>query len=480
MTQYLPANLLALFAPRDPLPYLPPPEPKHSKEVCNLVGVGEYVNLFEDPEETPEPQKVPTRAEKKETKRTDKEDKQKNYIDEELLSWDPHNDANAAGDAFKTVFVARINYDTREDKLRREFEEFGPIRHIHMATDTKTGKPRGYAFIEYETERGMRSAFKYGDGRKIDGKRVVVDSERGRTVKNWRPRRLGGGLGGTRIGAPDQNITHSGRVEPREYTEKLARASRQRERALRRSKSGSAERGERRASKSAEPGDRDGSRGDRDSRQTSATKERSPKREERKRGDERERREDRDRSRRDDRGGRDRDRDRDRRRSGRDREDRGDRRRDDRSRRDDGDRDRSRREDDDRKRGEDDKKRGEDVVQDDDKEEKERDRSTRDRSDKRDRDDSDRKRGRDDDGDRKRDRDDDDRKRDRDDDRDRKRGREDRGEEKREERSEDKREERSEDKREERGEESKMDESLSEKLPEVAPEPIKAEEDNGY
>jgi len=33
-------------------------EPKHSKEVCNLVGVGEYVNLFEDPEETPEPQKV--------------------------------------------------------------------------------------------------------------------------------------------------------------------------------------------------------------------------------------------------------------------------------------------------------------------------------------------------------------------------------------------------------------------------------------
>lgn len=86
------------------------------------------------------------------------------------------------------------------------------------------------------------AAFKYGDGRKIDGKRVVVDIERGRTVKNWRPRRLGGGLGGTRIGAPDQNIAHSGRVEPREYTEKLARASRQRERALRRSKSPSAER----------------------------------------------------------------------------------------------------------------------------------------------------------------------------------------------------------------------------------------------
>ena len=35
--------------------------------------------------------------------------------------------------------------------------------------------------------------------------------ERGRTVPNWRPRRLGGGLGGTRIGGKDQNQLVSGR-----------------------------------------------------------------------------------------------------------------------------------------------------------------------------------------------------------------------------------------------------------------------------
>lgn len=33
---------------------------------------------------------------------------------------------------------------------------------------------------------------------KIDGRRVVVDYERGRTQKNWLPRRLGGGKGHTR------------------------------------------------------------------------------------------------------------------------------------------------------------------------------------------------------------------------------------------------------------------------------------------
>ena len=35
------------------------------------------------------------------------------------------------------------------------------------------------------------AAYKHGDGKKIDGKRVVVDVERGRTVKSWKPRRLG-------------------------------------------------------------------------------------------------------------------------------------------------------------------------------------------------------------------------------------------------------------------------------------------------
>ncbi|XP_062368539.1 protein lin-7 homolog B [Cinclus cinclus] len=34
------------------------------------------------------------------------------------------------------------------------------------------------------------AAYKHADGKKIDGRRVLVDVERGRTVKGWRPRRL--------------------------------------------------------------------------------------------------------------------------------------------------------------------------------------------------------------------------------------------------------------------------------------------------
>merc|ERR1712142_136450 len=102
-----------------------------------------------------------------------------------------------------------------ESKLRREFEQYGPVKSIRMVSNTKNGKPRGYAFIEYEHEKDMHTAYKHADGKKIDGRRVLVDVERGRTVKGWLPRRLGGGLGGTRRGGADVNVRHSGRDDTR-------------------------------------------------------------------------------------------------------------------------------------------------------------------------------------------------------------------------------------------------------------------------
>ncbi|XP_063798514.1 U1 small nuclear ribonucleoprotein 70 kDa [Pseudophryne corroboree] len=222
MTQFLPPNLLALFAPRDPVPYLPPleklPHEKHHNQP--YCGIAPYIREFEDPRDAPPPTRAETRDERMERKRREKIERRQQDVENELKIWDPHNDQNAQGDAFKTLFVARVNYDTTESKLRREFEVYGPIKRIHMVYSKRSSKPRGYAFIEYEHERDMHSAYKHADGKKIDGRRVLVDVERGRTVKGWRPRRLGGGLGGTRRGGADVNIRHSGRDDTSRYDER--------------------------------------------------------------------------------------------------------------------------------------------------------------------------------------------------------------------------------------------------------------------
>merc|ERR1712151_1135889 len=120
-----------------------------------------------------------------------------------IANYDPHKDANAAGDPFRTLFVARVSFDTTEKKLKREFEVFGSIKKVRMVYDQK-GKPRGYCFIEFEHERDLKNAYKQGDGKKIDGRRVMVDVERGRTVEGWLPRRLGGGRGPGRVGKPSK------------------------------------------------------------------------------------------------------------------------------------------------------------------------------------------------------------------------------------------------------------------------------------
>lgn len=48
MTQFLPPNLLALFAPRDPIPYLPPVNKlPHEKKNGGYIGVGTFLKYFE-------------------------------------------------------------------------------------------------------------------------------------------------------------------------------------------------------------------------------------------------------------------------------------------------------------------------------------------------------------------------------------------------------------------------------------------------
>ncbi|KAM7251853.1 hypothetical protein ACFE04_023736 [Oxalis oulophora] len=79
------------------------------------------------------------------------------------------------------------------------------LNWVRLVTDKLTNKPRGYGFIEYARTQDMKAAYKQADGKKIDGRRVLVDVERGRTVPNWRPRRLGGGLGTSRVGGEDPN-----------------------------------------------------------------------------------------------------------------------------------------------------------------------------------------------------------------------------------------------------------------------------------
>uniref|UniRef100_A0A0A9DSU5 RRM domain-containing protein n=1 Tax=Arundo donax TaxID=35708 RepID=A0A0A9DSU5_ARUDO len=73
---------------------------------------------------------------------------------------------------------------------------YGRVKSMRLVRDIVTGASRGYAFVEYETDREMRRAYEDAHHSIIDGSEVVVDYYRQQLMPGWIPRRLGGGLGG--------------------------------------------------------------------------------------------------------------------------------------------------------------------------------------------------------------------------------------------------------------------------------------------
>lgn len=84
-----------------------------------------------------------------------------------------------------------------EKRLKKEFEPFGEIKKVRVIRDL-TGKSRRYAFVEYVHMSDFRNAYRKITKKKIGGSYAYVDCEKGRTDKNWKPRRFGGGEGKSR------------------------------------------------------------------------------------------------------------------------------------------------------------------------------------------------------------------------------------------------------------------------------------------
>ena len=51
------------------------------------------------------------------------------------------------------VFVGNLPYDATEGEIREHFSEAAPVSRVFMPLDRETGRPRGFAFVEFaETE----------------------------------------------------------------------------------------------------------------------------------------------------------------------------------------------------------------------------------------------------------------------------------------------------------------------------------------
>ena len=95
-----------------------------------------------------------------------------------------------------------MSYDTTRDDLQNLFSEVGSVVEIFVPTERHTGRPRGFAFVEFADDGAAATAIERFDGHELGGRnlRVSEAQERQRRAPSYGDG--GGGGGGWSPGPP--------------------------------------------------------------------------------------------------------------------------------------------------------------------------------------------------------------------------------------------------------------------------------------
>ena len=72
------------------------------------------------------------------------------------------------------LFVGNLSYNVEEGELQDLFAQFGAVTSAVVPKDRDTGRPRGFAFVEMESQAAAEAAIKGLDGHSLAGRQMKV------------------------------------------------------------------------------------------------------------------------------------------------------------------------------------------------------------------------------------------------------------------------------------------------------------------
>ena len=89
------------------------------------------------------------------------------------------------------LFVGNLPYSVTSERLQEAFSQFGTVSSSKVIVDRETGRSRGFAFLEMETDDQGAAAMQAMNGALLDGRSIAV-----REAVERQPGGGGGGFGG--------------------------------------------------------------------------------------------------------------------------------------------------------------------------------------------------------------------------------------------------------------------------------------------
>jgi RNA recognition motif-containing protein len=91
------------------------------------------------------------------------------------------------------VFVGNLSFDVTRDELIQAFSAAGKVVDAKVPTDRETGRPRGFAFVEFEDDDAAQKSISLMNGKDLKGRPLRVNEAENRPP---RPPGMGGAPGG--------------------------------------------------------------------------------------------------------------------------------------------------------------------------------------------------------------------------------------------------------------------------------------------
>lgn len=98
-----------------------------------------------------------------------------------------------------SIYVGQVDYSTTPEELLGHFESCGTVERVTIVCDKFTGKPKGYAYLEFQNETAVQNAIKL-DGSTFKERQLKVTPKRVNDPHYYSGGGYRGGRGGGGVG----------------------------------------------------------------------------------------------------------------------------------------------------------------------------------------------------------------------------------------------------------------------------------------